>query len=265
MLAILSPAKTLQMDIDCHCDPASDPVFTKDASELIKTLKQSSAKQISQLMKLSDKLTELNMDRYNNWSLKANEENARQVIYAFQGDVYQGLDASSLDKRTVKYANKHLRILSGLYGLLKPLDWLQAYRLEMGTSLKNPRGKDLYAFWGDKIAKQLDQDLKSAKAAYLINLASKEYFKSVALDAISVPVIEPVFKDEKNGQFKIISFYAKKARGLMARYLMLNRVNTMDELMAFDLAGYKLDKKLSSETQPVFKRTEKAALRFKDG
>jgi cytoplasmic iron level regulating protein YaaA (DUF328/UPF0246 family) len=235
------------------------PELIDHAKLLIKALKKMSAAELGRLMKLSDKLAELNASRYQSWRLPFDADNAAPAIYAFQGDVYVGVDALSLDARTVKYADKHLRMLSGLYGVLRPLDWMQAYRLEMGTALENSRGKDLYIFWGELITAQLNADLKSTKSTALVNLASQEYFKSVKAKLLTVPVITPVFKDQKNGKFKIISFYAKKARGMMARHMMLTRSKTLEDLQTFSAAGYQFDAKGSDDTNLIFTRTEKAA------
>lgn len=259
MLAVLSPAKTLTMSPEKSVKNGHQPVLLDHAQSLVKTLKKMTPSELGKLMKLSEKLANLNVSRYQSWSLPFDADNAAPALYAFQGDVYVGLDALTLDARTVTYADKNLRMLSGLYGVLKPLDWMQAYRLEMGTALATKRGKDLYAFWGSLITEQLAEDIVASKAKALVNLASQEYFKSVQIDALGVPVITPVFKDQKNGKFKIISFYAKKARGMMARHMMLERAKKLEDLQSFSMAGYRFDAKGSDDTTLVFSRTEKAA------
>lgn len=259
MLAVLSPAKTLTMSPEKSVKNGHQPEFLSHAQALVKVLKKMQPAELGRLMKLSDKLANLNASRYQSWSAPFDADNAAPALYAFQGDVYVGLDALTLDARTVTYADKHLRMLSGLYGVLRPLDWMQAYRLEMGTALATSRGKDLYEFWGSLITDQLNADIKAARAKALVNLASQEYFKSVQPDALNVPVITPVFKDQKNGKFKIISFYAKKARGMMARHMMQVRAKQLADLQAFDMAGYCFDAKGSDESTLVFTRTEKAA------
>lgn len=259
MLAVLSPAKTLTMSPEKSVKTGHQPALLDHAQSLVKVLKKMKPAELGKLMKLSDKLAALNASRYQDWSLPFDADNAAPALYAFQGDVYVGLDALSLDGRTVTYADKHLRMLSGLYGVLKPLDWMQAYRLEMGTALATKQGKDLYAFWGGLITEQLAADIKATKAKALVNLASQEYFKSVQPKDLGVPVITPVFKDQKNGQFKIISFYAKKARGMMARHMMIERAKTLEDLQSFSMAGYRFDAKGSDDTTLLFSRTEKAA------
>lgn len=260
MLLVVSPAKTLDYESELPVNDFTEPALLSNSQLLVDQLKSFSPAQIGSLMKLSDKLAILNATRFEQWGEPFTPDNARQAMFAFKGDVYTGLDAYSFKKSDVNFAQKHLRILSGLYGLLKPLDLMQPYRLEMGTKLENVRGKDLYLFWGDIITDALNNELK-AKGDYLVNLASNEYFKSVNKKRLNAQIITPVFKDQKNGQYKIISFYAKKARGMMAAYVIKDRVKTIDELKAFDVAGYKFDSKASSESELVFKRTEAAAAR----
>lgn len=259
MLAVLSPAKTLTMSPEKTVKTGHQPQLLTQAQALVRVLKKMSPAELGRLMKLSDKLATLNANRYQSWRAPFDADNAAPALYAFKGDVYVGLDALSLDARTVTYADKHLRMLSGLYGVLRPLDWMQAYRLEMGTPLATAKAKDLYAFWGGQITEQLNADIQATKAKALVNLASQEYFKSVQPAELSVPVITPVFKDQKNGKFKIISFYAKKARGMMARHMMVARAKKLEDLQSFDTAGYKLDAKGSDAETLVFTRTEKAA------
>lgn len=210
-------------------------------------------------MSISDALAELNVDRYAQWQPESDASNARPAIEAFRGDVYVGLDADTLGKRDLSYAQKHLRILSGLYGVLRPLDLMQAHRLEMGTSLKTRRGSSLYDFWGDTITERINSEVDSQKAQLVVNLASIEYFKSVKKAKLDAPLVSPVFKDEKNGKYKVISFFAKKARGAMARYLIQERAKTYEDVMSFNALGYRYAKSESSEDGPVFLRSEKAA------
>lgn len=256
MKFLISPAKTLDLTSKPSIDMFSEPELLDESQQLIDTIKPYSPADIASLMKLSDKLATLNVSRYQEWQKEHTQDNSRPAIYTFMGDVYTGLDAYSLNESDMKYAQKSLRILSGLYGLLKPLDLMQAYRLEMGTSLKNDRGTNLYQFWGDSIVDKINETLEEDEL--LVNLASNEYFKAVNKKKLTSPLISPNFLDEKNGKFKVISFYAKKARGLMARYLIENRCETLDELKAFDLAGYRYDPKQSTKDTPVFIRPESA-------
>ena len=260
MLLVVSPAKTLDHESELPLEESqfTQPEMLKDSQVLVKQLRDFSPAQIGSLMKLSDKLAVLNSTRFEQWKKPFTAKNARPAVYAFKGDVYTGLDAYSLSKQDMAFAQKHMRMLSGLYGLLKPLDLMQAYRLEMGTKLENERGKDLYAFWGDKITEALNADLK-AKGDVLINLASNEYFKSVSKKTLNAEIITPVFKDEKNGQYKVISFYAKKARGMMAAYIIKNRIKKADGIKDFDVAGYAFNEAASNEKEWVFMRSEAVA------
>ena len=259
MLILLSPAKTLDMQTPSRVAAPTLPGFMEESEKLVKTLRRYPKGKLSDLMNISESLAELNTKRFSQWQSEFDTENARPAIQAFRGDVYVGLDADTLGKRDLNYAQKHLRILSGLYGVLKPLDLMQAYRLEMGTSLKTRRGKSLYEFWGDRITEHLNGELALQKQPLVINLASNEYFKSVNTNKLNSTLLSPVFKDEKNGQFKIISFFAKKARGAMARYLIQQRANSGKQVLEFDALGYRYDKAQSLEGQPVFLRSEKAA------
>lgn len=258
MLAVISPAKTLDYDTPVPTSTHTQPDLLSESAELVEVLRPYSPQDISALMKISDKLGSLNAARFQEWHPPFTPENARQAVLAFKGDVYVGLDAFSLDDAGFQYAQSHLRILSGLYGLLRPLDLIQAYRLEMGTRLKNPRGQDLYAFWGNQLADKLNQALAHHAAPVLINLASQEYFKAVDLKALTAEVITPVFKDWKNGQYKIISFHAKKARGLMCRYMIDHKLETPEDLKRFDYGGYQFDEKQSTETQWTFTRRQES-------
>lgn len=255
MLAVLSPAKTLDFETPWKLD-FSQPQSLNDSQELINQLKKLSAKDIGELMSISEKLSILNSERFLNWHKPFTADNAKPAILAFRGDVYTGLDADSFTKKDFTFAQEHLRILSGLYGLLRPLDLIQPYRLEMGTAFVNSRGKNLYEFWNDKITQQLNLELKQARKPCLINLASNEYWSAVKPTTIEADIITPVFKDQKNGQYKIISFFAKKARGMMAAYIIKNRIKKVEDLKSFDWEGYKFDSRLSKASEWVFTRKE---------
>lgn len=254
MLLVISPAKNLDYETPAPSAIATQPDFLDDAQELIDGLRQLAPQDISQLMKISDKLGVLNYDRYQHWQQPMVAPQAKQAMLAFNGDVYSGLDAPGFDDAQLSFAQDHLRILSGLYGLLRPLDLMAPYRLEMGTRYANARGKDLYAFWGDTITNALNAQLKALNSAELVNLASNEYFKSVNPKQLNARVITPVFKDKKGDQYKIISFYAKKARGLMCNYAISNGLTEAEQLKAFDTAGYAYHEALSSENEWVFTR-----------
>lgn len=256
MLIVLSPAKNLDYDTPTPTRKHTKASFLDEAQVLATQLKEYSPHQISALMHLSDKLGTLNYDRYQAWSLPMNKDTARQAMFAFKGDVYIGLDAYHFDADDIDFAQQHLRILSGLYGLLKPLDLVLPYRLEMGTKLETTHSKDLYAFWHDKIARELNKVVKKMPEPLLINLASNEYFKSVDRKVLNADIITPVFKDWKNGQYKIISFFAKKARGLMSAYIIKNKISELTQLKAFNSDGYCFDEKASSDTQFVFTRKQ---------
>lgn len=252
MLIVLSPAKSLDLESPSTTRKSTTPDFIPRAAELIEVLRTHSPGQIAELMDLSDTLSMLNVSRYAHWSEDHGE--ARQAIMSFDGDVYTGLDARSLSAKEIDYAQKHLRILSGLYGLLRPLDRMHPYRLEMGTRLKNPRGNNLYAFWGDSVTEALKAQIAATKAQALVNLASEEYFKSVKPKLLGVPVITPVFEDWKNGKYKIISFFAKRARGMMARYAAQHGVKDPEQLKGFDVDGYAFEAAASGEHTWVFRR-----------
>ena len=254
MLAIISPAKTLDFESAVKNFPVSQPHFTDYSEQLIEVCRKLSPQDLSSLMSISDKLAGLNVARFAEWTKIHNENNSRAALFAFKGDVYTGLDADSLSEDDVVFAQSHLRMLSGLYGLLKPLDLMQPYRLEMGTKLANPKGKDLYAFWGNVITQAVQQAIDEQGDNILINLASDEYYKSVKENHLNAQIIKPVFLDNKNGKYKVISFYAKKARGLMCRYLIQNRLTEIEQLKEFDLGGYWFDSTSSTETEFVFKR-----------
>jgi cytoplasmic iron level regulating protein YaaA (DUF328/UPF0246 family) len=254
MLFLLSPAKSLDYETPVGDVPHTLPQFLPQSAELIELLRPKSPQQIAELMDLSDALAALNVARYETWSPKFTATNSKQAVLAFNGDVYDGLDAKSLSPAALDWAQQHVCILSGLYGMLRPLDRMQPYRLEMGTALANPKGKNLYAFWGTQIAEHLNQRLAKDTAPVIVNLASQEYFKALDLKTLKARVIECVFEDYKGGQYKIISFFAKRARGLMARYATLNQVNHPDGLRAFDLDGYAYEAEASSPDRLVFRR-----------
>ncbi len=254
MLMLLSPAKTLDYASPLPTNTHSLPDFIPRSAELIELLRQLSPSEVGSLMQISDPLAQLNAQRYADWSKKFNFNNARQALLAFNGDVYEGLDAASLRETQLAWAQDHLRILSGLYGVLRPLDLMQPYRLEMGTRLGNAHGKDLYAFWGERVTHAINAALAQHPAPALINLASEEYFKVVKPALLTVPVITPVFEDWKGGKYKIISFYAKRARGLMARFAIDKKITKPDQLKKFDREGYAFDAAHSSPSSWVFRR-----------
>lgn len=257
MLIVISPAKTLDYDSPLSFKKSTSAHFHSYSDKLIEILKKKSASQISNLMKISDNLGELNYRRYHSWSPTPGPENARQAVLAFMGDVYSGLNAKSLSEKSMVFAQEHLRILSGLYGILRPLDSMQPYRLEMGTNLETPNGKNLYQFWGEKPTLNLNEQAKQIKTKYLVNLASNEYFKVIDKKQLEPEIIAPVFKDRKNGNYKIISFYAKRARGLMARYIIQNQIQKPEELKGFCSEGYVYNENLSSTGDLVFTREER--------
>lgn len=254
MLILLSPAKTLDYSVDPKSNHTA-PQFLNQSAKLIKVLKEKEPKDIASLMGLSDKLATLNFDRYQSWKAsKKVSETTKPSLLVFKGDVYQGLDAETLNSKELKFAQKHLRILSGLYGILKPMDVIKPYRLEMGTKLETTLGKNLYEFWGDLIQDNVLADLASQKSDLVINLASKEYFSVMGKLPEELNIISPAFKDFKNGKYKIISFYAKKARGLMARWIIKNDIKDFERLIEFNVDGYYFSKENSSMTEPVFLR-----------
>ena len=254
MLFLLSPAKSLDYETPLADQPHSAPLFVKESRVLIDLLRQQTPAQIATLMHLSDKLSALNVARYQAWSTRATTRNARQALLAFDGDVYAGLDAHSLDADGLNWAQAHIAILSGLYGVLRPLDLMQPYRLEMGTALPNPAGTTLYAYWRATLTQYLNERLRAQASPVLVNLASQEYFKVVNASALKAPVVECVFQDFQGGQYKIISFYAKKARGLMARFATENRLTHPEQLRAFDVQGYAWDASSSTPQRLVFRR-----------
>lgn len=254
MLIVVSPAKTLDYDTPPKTARYTMPDYLDQSQLLIDRLRLLSSLDISELMSVSSKIAELNFDRYESWHADFNTDNAKQAVLAFRGDVYTGLDVDSFSVRDLDFAQKHLRILSGLYGLLRPLDLMQPYRLEMGTRLDNERGKNLYEFWGERITEGLNRQLKKIKSDVLINLASNEYFKSVKPGCLQADIITPQFKEHKNGAYKMIGIHAKKARGMLSRYIITNRLSDPRDIQAFDEDGYRFNNRLSAGDQWVFTR-----------
>jgi cytoplasmic iron level regulating protein YaaA (DUF328/UPF0246 family) len=254
MLVVISPAKRLDFSAPWRVTKPSLPAFQEESQQLIEILRHKSPADLSRLMKLSTSLADLNYARYADWQPEFTRNNAKPAALAFRGDVYLGLDADTLSARDLSWAQKHVRILSGLHGLLRPLDLIQPYRLEMGTPLETPRGKDLYEFWGEKITAALNEALSEERQPILVNLASNEYFASVDEDELNARVITPTFKDLKNGRYKFLSFYAKRARGLMTRHIIDNRVATLKALKAFDTDGYYYSESQSRGDHWVFLR-----------
>ena len=255
MLFLLSPAKSLDFSPPPPGLAHSSPVFAHDAAELIGVLRQQSPQQIASLMQLSDALATLNVARYQAWRARATARHAKQAALAFNGDVYGGLDAASLSPDDLAWAQQHLCILSGLYGVLRPLDRIQPHRLEMGTRLATERGHNLYRFWGTRIAEHLNRRLAADRTPVLVNLASQEYFKSVDRSALKGRVIECVFEEGQGGRYKVVSFFAKRARGLMARFATLHRISTPRQLEGFDLEGYAHAPAASAPDRLVFRRS----------
>ncbi len=258
MLMVISPAKTLDFDTPAKTKVSTIPDFLDQSQQLIDEAQALSPADISELMGISDKLGQLNFDRFLNWHTPFDSSNAKQAVLAFKGDVYTGLDAESFNAQEFKFAQKHLRILSGLYGLLRPLDLIQPYRLEMGVRFANQRGDNLYQFWGEQLTDAINAQLKKTKSTVLLNLASKEYFSAVQSKALNGDIITPAFKDLKNGKYKIISFYAKKARGLMSAYIIKNRITDVDDIKSFDVDGYRYNAAMSTAREWVFCRDQPA-------
>ncbi len=253
MIVLLSPAKTLDFE-SAEYDFHTKPRLLKDSGELVGILKSKRSSDLQKLMKVSEKIADLNVERFNQFSTPFNKKNAKPSVLAFKGDVYTGLQAEDFDKEELKFAQEHIRILSGLYGVLRPMDLMQPYRLEMGTKLSTERGKNLYDFWDDRITKLLNKDLKNVKGDVVINLASKEYFNSVKTENLKGELYHINFKENRNGVYKIISFSAKKARGIMARYIIKNKTTSPDKLKKFNEDGYSFNKELSKDKDWVFTR-----------
>jgi len=256
MLFLLSPAKKLDYDSPVSTNTHTQPLFIKRSAELIKVLKTKRADDIAALMKLSPALSGLNVQRYSEWKPRFDQKNSRQAVLAFNGDVYEGLAAATLSESQLTWAQEHVAILSGLYGVLRPLDLMQPYRLEMGTRLQTARGKNLYEFWGSEIAQYLNERLADQTSRIVINLASEEYFKAVDQKALDARVVQCVFQDYKNGVYKIISFNAKRARGLMARFAIETKAKTPAALKKFNVEGYAFAAEESTEDKLVFRRKQ---------
>lgn len=252
MKIVISPAKSLDFDSNAPTQEFSQAIFLKQAERLNKILKKKSVRSLSKLMSISTALGQLNYERNQNWELPFDPDNSKQAVFAFTGEVYRGLDAKTIPVKDLNFLQDHLRILSGQYGILKPLDLIQPYRLEMGTKLKVGVKPNLYKFWDDQITKSLNEEFEEDD--FLVNLASNEYFKVLQKKDLKVPVITPVFKDFKNGEYKVIMTFAKLARGLMVRYIVDHKITTIEGLKGFDYNGYRFDQNLSSDTELVFTR-----------
>jgi cytoplasmic iron level regulating protein YaaA (DUF328/UPF0246 family) len=252
MLIVISPAKNLDYETPTTTKIYSHPQLLKQAQSLVDICKQLSVSDLSRLMGISKNLADLNAARFADWQIPFTPKNAKQAVLAFNGDVYVGLNASGLPEQDLTYAQDHLRILSGLYGILRPLDLIQPYRLEMGTRLKNPKGENLYQYWGSSIAENLNATLRENKEDTLVNLASDEYFKSVDLNTLDATIVTPVFKDKKNGKYKVISFFAKKARGLMTNFIVKEQIKDVEDLKTFNAGGYHYSEEESHPLKPVF-------------
>lgn len=256
MLIVISPAKTLDFEAAAPTRKFTQPDFLERSSLLIETLRQLDPIQIGALMDISDPLAELNHRRFMNWSTPFTASNAKQALFAFRGDVYTGLEADNFSAADLTFAQKHLRILSGLYGVLKPLDLIQPYRLEMGTALRNDAGKNLYEFWDARVTEALNSEAAGARKPVLINLASGEYFKAVHPKTLAAQVIAPIFKERKGDDYKIVSFFAKKARGAMAAYIIKNRLKQPEGIKEFAEGGYRYNPRLSNAGDWVFTREQ---------
>jgi len=254
MLVVISPAKRMDFSGSPLLSEFSKPIFIDESILIMNRMKKMSIKQIGNLMNLSNELAEINYERFQNWEPEFSIDNSRQAIFSFTGDVYAGLDARSFSKEELKFAQNHLRILSGLHGVLRPLDLIRPYRLEMGSKIKIRNSKNLYDFWGMKITDQIKCDLENNDDSVLINLASNEYFKSIKIKSLDVRIVTPVFKDFKNGEYKIIQFWAKKARGLMSSFIIRNKLMEVEQIKLFDQEGYQYNDGLSSMDEWVFTR-----------
>ncbi|MEH0157152.1 peroxide stress protein YaaA [Limibacter armeniacum] len=258
MLTVISPAKTLDLEQNTNGHFHSAPAYMEEASELINVLKEYSTSEIQELMGISDKLADLNKERFAAWKKDYKVASAKQAVLTFKGDVYQGLEAEKFNQDELHFMQGHLRILSGLYGLLKPMDLIQPYRLEMGTQLPVNGKKNLYEFWDNKLAEDLNTVFAKTEKPVLVNLASNEYFKAAKAKNIKAEVITPVFKDYKNGKYKVISFFAKKARGMMVAFMVKNRITNPEDLKAFDVEGYSFNAEMSKGNEWVFTRNNEA-------
>jgi uncharacterized protein len=256
VLILLSPAKSLDFESRLPTRKNSTPSMIGDSAELVDVMVTKSPDEVASMMSLSESLAELNVERFQNWEPEFTTENSRPAVLAFSGDVYIGMDVARYGERDFTHLQKTVRILSGLHGLLRPLDLIQPYRLEMGTKLANPRGRNLYEFWGDKVTDAVNADLEARRSKVLVNLASNEYFGVIQPERVNARIITPTFLDENKGQFKIVSFFAKRARGAMASWLVLDRVKTAKGITGFDEMGYRYDPHRSTPDVPVFLRHE---------
>jgi uncharacterized protein len=256
MLTVISPAKTLEYETPPVTEAFTQPTQLSQSRKLIRRLRELGSDDISRLMSVSDNLAELNRQRFKQWKTPFKPENARQALFAFKGDVYLGLDAYSLDEVALDFAQQHLRILSGLYGILRPLDLMQPYRLEMGTRLDTDMGSNLYQFWNERLTKALNQELKQSQTRCLVNLASNEYFKAIKPKLLKADIVTPAFREYRDGEYRFIQFFAKKARGLMARYLIDQRIDDVEGLKGFNYEGYRFAPEMSDEKDWVFTRRQ---------
>ena len=256
MITVLSPAKKLSPECNSVGGAYTRPIFLDQSKDLVSILKSLDPVGLQSLMGISQNLSELNWERFQSWTSDFSPEDSRQAAYSFKGDTYNGLDADTLSKKDMIFAQDRVRILSGLYGVLKPLDLMLPYRLEMGTKLDNKRGKNLYEFWGDSISETITQDLETHKDKTVLNCASNEYFKSIDNSSLNANIVTPEFKEIKNGKTRMISFFAKKARGMMARFVIVNRIEDTSSILDFHMAGYKYDPSLSEQLKPVFTRKQ---------
>ena len=256
MITVLSPAKKLSKECMKKTENHRIPRFLDQSSELVSQLKGMEPGDLMSLMGISENLAILNWERMQNWNRSLKPDSSMESAYCFLGDTYTGLDAESLDDNDLDFAQKHTRILSGLYGILRPLDLMMPYRLEMGTKLKNKVGKDLYEYWGDTLSNSINEELRNHQHNVVINCASVEYFRSIDRPSLNAEVITPQFKEYKNGKLKMISFFAKRARGMMARYIIQNKINDGKDILSFNLGGYSYDPSISSPASPVFTRTQ---------
>ena len=256
MLTVLSPAKKLSKECNVHTDQYELPRFLKKSEELVRTLKKMDPNDLMSLMGISENLAILNWERIQNWNKTFKPINSREAVYSFMGDTYTGLDSDSLDNDDLVFAQKHTRILSGLYGVLRPLDLMMPYRLEMGTKLENRSGNNLYDYWGDTLAESINNELEDHKNNVVINCASVEYFRSIDRPALKADIITPQFKEIKDGNMKMISFFAKKARGMMARFIIQNKIKDKKDILAFNLGGYSYEPSISTPSNPVFVRPQ---------
>jgi hypothetical protein len=254
MIAVISPAKKLNFNAESPIKAFTQCDFLDESKKLVDKAKDYTVDDIMKLMSVSENIANLTVQRFQDWKLPFDEQNAKQAALAFNGDTYTGLDVETFSQDDFNYSQEHLRILSGLYGLLRPLDLIQPYRLEMGTTMNNSKGKNLYEFWGTKISEQLNRDINNNKSKYIVNCASDEYFKVIDFPTLNVPVIKPIFKDVKNGVPKVISFFAKRARGMMSKYIIKNRVKSIDDLHGFNDNGYAFQPDQSENHELVYIR-----------